>query len=320
MSQPGGKADALQTFPETKTPIQHDNLNSDSNPIPSKEEVDLSEYSDESPMRHYEPITTGGNGGMERTFTGLSRQRSEVMIEDLDRRELQRIVTELSRRQSSVHGNRPGIERLGTIDENDPAYDPESKDFDLEKWIRAFIQKLGDEGITSKRTGVTYKNLNVSGSGAALQLQETVGSTLTSIIRPGQLFSFGKKEPKHILRNFDGVLKSGELLIVLGRPGSGCSTLLKSLTGELHGLTVEANSLLHYNGIPQKKMIKEFKGETVYNQEVCRIFSFPPTACPWRRKLIKMLSRSKNTSLILLLVKRWSLRLRYERLSIAFKE
>jgi ATP-binding cassette subfamily G (WHITE) protein 2 (PDR) len=271
MSQPGGKADALQTFPETKTPTHDGDLNTEPKSTPLKEEIDLSEYSDESPMRHYAPIATGGHG-MERTFTGLSRQRSEVMMEDHDRSELQRIITELSRRQSSIHGNRPGIERLGTIDENDPAYDPDSKDFDLEKWIRAFIQKLGDEGITSKRTGVAYKNLNVSGSGAALQLQETVGSTLTSIIRPGQFFSFGKKEPKHILRNFDGVLKSGELLIVLGRPGSGCSTLLKSLTGELHGLTVEEKSVLHYNGIPQKKMIKEFKGETIYNQEVCGIF------------------------------------------------
>lgn len=26
-------------------------------------------------------------------------------------------------------------------------------------------------------------------------------------------------------------------------------------------------SVLHYNGIPQKQMMKEFRGETVYNQE-----------------------------------------------------
>jgi ABC-type multidrug transport system ATPase subunit len=53
------------------------------------------------------------------------------------------------------------------------------------------------------------------------------------------MFSNAKKPHKQILRNFDGLMKSGELLIVLGRPGSGCSTLLKSMTGQMHGLTMD---------------------------------------------------------------------------------
>ena len=71
-----------------------------------------------------------------------------------------------------------------------------------------------------------------------------------------------------ILNGFDGLLQPGELLIVLGRPGSGCSTLLKTMCGELHGLHVEDGSIVHYDGIPQKQMVKEFKGEIAYNQEV----------------------------------------------------
>lgn len=59
--------------------------------------------------------------------------------------------------------------------------------------------------------------------------------------------------------------------MVLGRPGSGCSTLLKALTGELNSLDTD-DSIIHYNGISQKQMIKEFKGETVYNQEVDKHF------------------------------------------------
>jgi len=69
----------------------------------------------------------------------------------------------------------------------------------------------------------------------------------------------------------DNPRQSGELCVVLGRPGSGCSTLLKALTGELHDLETD-DSVIHYNGILQKKMIKEFKGETVYNQEVDKHF------------------------------------------------
>lgn len=58
----------------------------------------------------------------------------------------------------------------------------------------------------------------------------------------------GRGPEKTILNEFDGVLKSGELLVVLGRPGSGCSTLLKTLMGELRGLDVKPQSEINYNG------------------------------------------------------------------------
>jgi ATP-binding cassette subfamily G (WHITE) protein 2 (PDR) len=59
---------------------------------------------------------------------------------------------------------------------------------------------------------------------------------------------FGRGPEKTILNKFEGVLRSGELLVVLGRPGSGCSTLLKTLTGELYGLNMDEKSVIHYNG------------------------------------------------------------------------
>jgi ATP-binding cassette subfamily G (WHITE) protein 2 (PDR) len=128
---------------------------------------------------------------------------------------------------------------------------------------------LEAEGNEMKKTSVVYKNLNVFGSGKALQLQKTVSDFWMAPFRAGEYF--GKTDRKQILHNFDGIIKAGELCVVLGRPGSGCSTLLKALTGELHGLETD-DSMIHYNGIPQKQMIKEFKGETVYNQEVDKHF------------------------------------------------
>jgi ATP-binding cassette subfamily G (WHITE) protein 2 (PDR) len=131
---------------------------------------------------------------------------------------------------------------------------------------------VSDKGISRKGTGVAFRNLDVFGSGSALQIQDTVGSFATAPLRLGEMFSFGPKEPKHILHRFDGLLRQGEMLIVLGRPGSGCSTLLKTLTGELHGLKVGDKSSVYYKGIPQKQMQKEFRGEAVYNQEVDKHF------------------------------------------------
>lgn len=132
---------------------------------------------------------------------------------------------------------------------------------------------MEDEGITMRQVGLVYKNLNVYGSGDALQLQSTVADFVMAPLRIGQNFSMGKKDQKHILRSFNGVVQSGELLIVLGRPGSGCSTLLKTMCGELHGLELGEDSVVHYNGIPQKQMMKEFKGEAIYNQEASTSFS-----------------------------------------------
>ncbi|KAF2270502.1 ABC-2 type transporter [Lojkania enalia] len=192
--------------------------------------------------------------------TLLARKSTHATIADNDRRELQRIFTSLSQRVSTI------------VSPDDPAVDPQSDAFDLTKFLKMFRNQLHNEGIEMKSVGLVYRNLNVYGSGAALQLQKTVADSFLAPLRLGESFSFGNKDRKHILHDFNGLVKSGELLIVLGRPGSGCSTLLKTMCGELYGLEMDEKSIIHYNGIPQKQMMKEFKGEAVYNQEVEKHF------------------------------------------------
>lgn len=199
----------------------------------------------------------------------VRRNNSNTMIRHEDRTELVNIATVLSRRRSSVAVHHQSSKKsLGAVDEYDATLDPEHGDFDLERWVRHFIDQLHENGISERRTSVAFRKLEVHGSGSALQLQQTVGSMLAAPLRMGEFFSFGRKEPKQILRGFEGLLSSGELLVVLGRPGSGCSTLLKTLCGELESLELGKESRVHYNGIPQRQMQREFKGEAVYNQEV----------------------------------------------------
>jgi ATP-binding cassette subfamily G (WHITE) protein 2 (PDR) len=209
----------------------------------------------------------------DRIVSGDEKERTgeePFVMEEADRLELQEIITVLSQQRESVLGPPTGIDSLAGMD--DPALDPMHKDFQIAKWLKNFIDQFHEVGLDPKHMGLVYKNLNVSGSQPALQLQGTVGTLLTSPLRIGQLFSSGKKEPKRILRNFDGILQSGEMLIVLGRPGAGCSTLLKTMCGELHGLEIDHSSTIHYDGISQKQMMKEFKGETIYNQEIDKHF------------------------------------------------
>ncbi|KAJ5118857.1 CDR ABC transporter [Penicillium atrosanguineum] len=172
------------------------------------------------------------------------------LIEQNEIETLTRIATQQSRRQSMVPTH-----RLASVAEHDPSLDPQSPKFNLQKWLAAAMTDADKDGRTGQNMGIVFKNLNVYGSGAALQFQETVSSMLSSPLRLPQKI------------HFSGLLKKGELLLVLGRPGAGCSTLLKSMCGETHGLELDSNSVLHYNGIPQSRMVKEFKGEIVYNQE-----------------------------------------------------
>lgn len=144
----------------------------------------------------------------------LTRRKTDIELPDEDRTQLSQLYTTLSRRSTSP---------------NDPSVNPSSDQFDLPKFLKLLRRQLEEEGIAMRQVGLLYKDLNIYGSGAALQIQQTVRDMLLAPFRIGEMFSFGKKAHKHILRNFDGIINSGEMLIVLGRPGSGCSTLLKTM-------------------------------------------------------------------------------------------
>lgn len=196
-----------------------------------------------------------------------------------DREELTRIASNFPRHRAvdSGVGGMSKVEKKDTLEDvelGDPVLDPTSDQFDHYKWARMMLKLMDKEGVPlRKSTGVVWENLNIAGSGSALQYQNNVGSVPLAPFRLQEYISFGKEHSqKQILRNFDGVLKSGELLIVLGRPGSGCSTFLKTLSGELHGLKVGKGSDIQYNGIPMERMHREFKGEVLYNQEVDKHF------------------------------------------------
>ncbi|KAK4167512.1 ABC-2 type transporter-domain-containing protein [Cladorrhinum sp. PSN259] len=195
--------------------------------------------------------------------------RPSMELEQNDATELHRLASVLSRHRSHATATGGDQQVVGSDDSN---LDPESDHFDATRWVRHFVSQLNEQGHKSAQLAVGWRNLNVFGSGSALQLQETVDSVLSSPLRIGELFSKEKRKPKHILHGFNGLLRSGELLAVLGRPGSGCSTFLKTICGELYGLTVDKESVIHYNGASPEQMKKEFKGEVIYNQEVDKHF------------------------------------------------
>ena len=56
------------------------------------------------------------------------------------------------------------------------------------------------------------------------------------------------------------------MILVLGCPGSGCTTFLKAIGNERRGYS-SVNGDVCYAGIDAAEMRKIYKGEVVYNQD-----------------------------------------------------
>ncbi len=205
---------------------------------------------------------TGGNSDSSVTDTSSG---------DLNKGNGDQEVTKLARQitQNSVKtagGSYPNP-FLGT---NDPALDPLSGQFKPKSWIKTVmgLQSRDPERYPERVAGVSYKNLNVHGFGTLTDYQKTFGNALLEVAGIFNRITGRGQTKIQILRDFEGLVKSGEMLVVLGRPGSGCSTLLKTIAGETHGFYIDEKSDINYQGIPMKTMHKDFRGECMYQAEV----------------------------------------------------
>lgn len=155
----------------------------------------------------------------------------------------------------------------GSLSDIDPRLDPQSEAFDFRFWATIFLQLLREDGFKRTSVGFSFASLTVSGTGAGVELQKTIASPFKIFANLPSLFQRTHKEPTKILNNFNGVVQSGEMLLVLGRPGSGCTTFLKSISGHLEGLIKSEGSAITYDGIAQDVFTKFFPGRAVYNEE-----------------------------------------------------
>ncbi|GLB11294.1 hypothetical protein AtubIFM57258_008161 [Aspergillus tubingensis] len=192
--------------------------------------------------------------------------------EDSIRREDQQAITALARSLSHL-SSKSGIGE-GTNTFLDPTSDPElnpnSEQFNTQKWTKNLLRITSrDPDRYPRRTaGVSFRNMNVFGYGTAADYQANVANMwLKGFGWFREKLGYGKKVRIDILRNFEGFVHSGELLVVLGRPGSGCSTFLKTIAGETHGLWLDHGTDIQYQGISWDEMHSRFRGEVIYQAE-----------------------------------------------------
>jgi len=178
--------------------------------------------------------------------------------------EVKRLARQLTLQSSysDVEGN-PFEASAGSI------IDPASDNFKARAWVKSMLKlsALDQEHNLSRSAGVAFRNLSAHGFGAATDYQKSVGNLPFKLWGTARRLLGQKQRRIDILRNFDGLVPAGEMLVVLGPPGSGCSTFLKTIAGETHGFQVDDTSYINYQGISYDKMHKNFRGEVIYTQE-----------------------------------------------------
>lgn len=197
---------------------------------------------------------------LERRFSNLS-QRSQ---------ELQRQSTRRSTRSMSISGfNR--AEKTITRQSEQPdggekGIKTEDDEFNLADVLRSGREKSDEAGIKHKKVGVVWEDLEViGGGGMRINIRNFMSAIIEQFLMPilTILGLFGFKpfapKPKTILHTTSGVLKPGEMCLVLGRPGSGCSTFLKSITNQRDGY-MDVKGDVQYAGVGWKEMKKLYAG------------------------------------------------------------
>ncbi|RPD61629.1 pleiotropic drug resistance ABC transporter [Lentinus tigrinus ALCF2SS1-7] len=138
--------------------------------------------------------------------------------------------------------------------------------FDFEKTLRNVIKKLDESDIKRRELGVAFQGLRVVGLGASASYQETVSSSFNPLHLLRRIRSKIHPATRDLLSGFDGVVRPGEMLCVLGRPGSGCTTLLKVLANQRQDYyAVEGD--VWYDSLTPTQIEKHYRGDVQYCPE-----------------------------------------------------
>jgi ATP-binding cassette subfamily G (WHITE) protein 2 (PDR) len=108
------------------------------------------------------------------------------------------------------------------LDTSNPSVDPKSPQFNQEEWLRAVtsIKSRDPERFPERLAGVAYRNLSVDGSRGRTDYQRTFGNYPIALLSAAKKLVCSTNETRvHILKGFDGLVRNGEMLLVLGRPG-----------------------------------------------------------------------------------------------------
>ena len=169
------------------------------------------------------------------------------------------------------------LEKEASNADSDHEGDELDESFQLDQFLKdGYLEQRTAEGGSAKKVGVIYKNLTVKGAGSKATFVRTLPEAIFGTFGP-DLYKFicrfipalsfgGKGEVRDLIKDFTGVIRDGEMMLVLGKPGSGCSTFLKAVANHRSTFAAVEGEVL-YGGIPAKEQDKHYRGEVIYNPE-----------------------------------------------------
>lgn len=230
-------------------------------------------------------------------------------MEDFE--EMRRELTRLSQSQShpnnggrlrsltSRRASHPKDEEKGGEEEEED--EEEYGGFDLNEFLMSgHLERRTTAGEPAKKVGVVFKNLTVKGvlTGASFvrTLPHAVVGTfgpdlynlLCSFIPP---LRFGRSPPvRDLLHDFTGTIREGEMMLVLGRPGAGCTTFLKAISND-RGAYAGVEGEVSYGGLSAEEQHQRFRGEVNYNPEDDQHF---PNLTVWQTLKFSLINKTKK--------------------------
>jgi ATP-binding cassette subfamily G (WHITE) protein 2 (SNQ2) len=129
--------------------------------------------------------------------------------------------------------------------------------------VRDYRRALEAKGVPCRRLGVEWNAVTVTGQGADTAFHDDVLSqfNIVSAIKTAR-----KPAPtKTILDESFGLVKPGEMMLVLARPGGGSTTLLRVLSNQRTGYSSVQGDVMY--GSMDHKEAAQFRGQIVMNGE-----------------------------------------------------
>ncbi|KAJ6004038.1 hypothetical protein N7522_005683 [Penicillium canescens] len=131
------------------------------------------------------------------------------------------------------------------------------------------------QGKKRSNLGVCFQSLSTWGEGNSHADVKTLGTALWRTLTMQDIYEWTiqpwttKKNPqegRQLIRDLSGVVHSGEIMLVLGRPGAGCSTFLRTIAGH-HSSFLGVTGSIDYSGLSPEEVRKHYRGAVAYVPE-----------------------------------------------------
>ncbi|RDW58343.1 hypothetical protein BP5796_12273 [Coleophoma crateriformis] len=155
--------------------------------------------------------------------------------------------------------SKASIDGSKTPDEKTEIQEQQKEEWSYQQWLR----NRREHEKSKQRLALTWNHLEVIGIDSKAAWMDDV----FSYINPVEYIRRWSRANSSmtILHDFSGQVKPGEMLLVLGRPGSGCTSFLRSVANK-RGEFLSVNGEVFYGSMDHVEAQK-YRGTILYNSE-----------------------------------------------------